>query len=40
MCSDLFVDKTKCALEDGLKDNRVQNILWNLQEDIHNGVYY
>ena len=34
MCSDLFIDKTKCALEDGLKDSCVLNILWNLQKDI------
>ena len=26
MCYDLFIDKTKCALEDGLKDSCVLNI--------------
>ena len=39
MCSDLFIDKTKCALEDGLKDSGVLNILWNLQKNIHDGGY-
>ena len=39
MCPDLFSDKTRCALEDGLKDSCVLNILWNLPKDIHNGGY-
>ena len=38
MCSDLYIDKTKSAFEDGLKDSSGLNILWNFQKDIYNEV--